>query len=386
MVKNIEVKEYIRDETSDFNVKRFRIGTLDIDRPIKTIDAKNLTKELFIEEKKSFPKVIFEHSKLVNTNTIAHVLSEGEDKQIKKLFGFEKWMDEHPYVISQTFNFNPYGEFNSIETISGYFDYCYTFSAPIVLIPNIKITTKEKLPIITIDDYLKFVEEVYHLLDYKNKKPIFVPVSLKFGIKDIERLVKEYIKKEFFNIWFDFEGSAVTKPKIARIRSFLRKVDNNGRMYDIVIFSTNIKREIISNPKSEKSPSSDILTSLIGSNLIGVNRDPRRPPGGDLNKDELAKLKEHKARVFDPSTYYYLKVASSNYDIKTRNLLMRSPQRNILFNAKLLDEELGAQTEYFLRERNIKEYITKKPMIKEYKKGELIKDLFSKDKKITEWL
>jgi len=389
MVKNIEIKECISDKKSDFNVKRFRIGTLDIDRPIKTIDAKSLTKELFIKEGKNFPKVIFEHSKLVDIATINRVLSEREDKQIKKLFGFEEWMDKYPYIISQTFRFNPYTEFNHIEKISGYFEYYYTFSAPIALIPNIKIErydiiTKKKLPIITIDKYLKFVGEVYHLLDYKNKKPVFVPVSLKFGIDDIKRLVKEYIKKEFLNIWFDFEGAAVTKPKIARIRAFLREVDSNGRLDDIITFSTNIKREIISNPKSDKTPSSDIIASIIGSNLVGVNREPPRPIGTPLSKEELVELRKHKARVFDASTYYYSKVDTSSYDAKTRNSLM-IPKRNILFNSKLLDEELVVQTEYFLKEMSIEKYITKKPMISEYKGGELKKVLFPKEIKITEW-
>ncbi|NCN65605.1 MAG: hypothetical protein GW779_06145 [Candidatus Altiarchaeum hamiconexum] len=298
-------------------------------------------------------------------------------------------MDKYPYIISQTFRFNPYTEFNHIEKISGYFEYYYTFSAPIALIPNIKIErydiiTKKKLPIITIDKYLKFVGEVYHLLDYKNKKPVFVPVSLKFGIDDIKRLVKEYIKKEFLNIWFDFEGAAVTKPKIARIRAFLREVDSNGRLDDIITFSTNIKREIISNPKSDKTPSSDIIASIIGSNLVGVNREPPRPIGTPLSKEELVELRKHKARVFDASTYYYSKVDTSSYDAKTRNLLM-IPKRNILFNSKLLDEELVVQTEYFLKEMSIEKYITKKPMISEYKGGELKKVLFPKEIKITEW-
>ena len=57
MVKNIEVKEAITDRNSEFNVKRFRIGTLEIDRPTKVIDAKKLTKELFMQEKKLFQKV-----------------------------------------------------------------------------------------------------------------------------------------------------------------------------------------------------------------------------------------------------------------------------------------------------------------------------------------
>jgi hypothetical protein len=262
-------------------------------------------------------------------------------------------------------------------------------SDPILLIPNIKIEkydpkTRKKILIISCDKYLKFVNDAYHILDYKNKKPLFVPVSLKLGINDIKTLAKEYIKKEYFNIWFDFEGSAITKPKIARIRAFLRVFDENDRIKEIIVHSTNIKREIISNLKSEKSPSSDILASVIGSNLIGVNREPPRRISTPLSKEEVAELRKHKARVFDPSTYYYWKVESSSYDAEKRRQLMNL-RYNILFNSKLIDEELISQKEYFLKERTIKEYISQKPMIKEYKKGELIKDLFQKEAKITDW-
>jgi hypothetical protein len=389
MVKNIEIKETITDRTSEFSVKKFRIGTLEIDRPTKVIDAKKITKELFKEEKNLFQTILLENSKLVDLKSINRIVSETEDKQIKRLFGFEKWFSEYPHLISPTFVFNPYKEFESLEKISGYFEYYYIFSDPILLVPNIKIEkydlkTNKKNIVITIDKYLKFVNEACHILDYKNKKPIFVPVSLKLGINDIKRLAKEYIKSEYFNIWFDFEGSAITKPKIARIRAFLKEFDKNGRINDIIVYSTNIKREIISNIKSEKSPSSDILASLIGSNLIGVNREPPRPTIPPLSREERVELKKHKARIFDPSIYYYLKVEASNYDIKKRNQLMNE-RYNSLFNSKLLDDEFISQTEYFLKESSIKRYITKKSMIKDYKKGRLIKDLFQKEAKITDW-
>lgn len=391
MVKNIEIKETILDKTSGFNVKRFRIGTIEIDRPTKVIDAKKITRGLFEKEKRLFQKILLENSRSVKPQLINRILYETDDKQIKRMFGFEEWQSKYAYTISPTFAFNPYKEFESLEKISGYFEYYHNFSDPILLTPNIKIerydpAINKKIIIININEYLKFVNEAYHILDYRNKKPIFVPVSLKLGINDIKKLAKEYIKKEYFNIWFDFEGSAITKPKIARIRGFLREFEENRRIEDIIIYSTNLKREIISNIKSEKSPSSDILTSIIGSNLIGVNREPPKPISlPPLSKEELVELRKHKARVFDPSTYYYLKVEASNYDIKKRNQLM-SEGYNILFNSKLLDNEFIFQTEYFLKELNIKKYITTKSMINEYKRGELIKDLFREEARIIDWL
>lgn len=388
LATNIDVKESIYDEKSDFNIKKFKIGSVRIDRPIKTIDAKVVKKDDIERIIKNFSTPIFEYSKVVNLKAINNILRETNDIKIKKFFGFKTWMVKYPYIFTHTFTFNPYVEFENVDDISGYFYYYYDFSDPILLIPSIKIerydiVTKKKIPIISIDDYIKFVNDVYHLLDYKNKKPIFVPVSLRFGINDIKKLAKYYIKNDFLCVWFDFEGSAITKPKISRIRAFVREYERIERLDNLVIYSTNIKREIISNLKSEKTPASDVLISLTGSNLVGVNREPPRPIGITLSNEERKELRKHKARVFDPSTYYYTKVAK--YNSHAYDLLMRQSY-NILFNSQLLDTEFKIQTEHLLETGELEEYITKKQMIKEYKRGELGKVLFHKKvKKITEW-
>lgn len=388
MATNIDVKESIYDEKSDFNIKKFKIGSVRIDRPIKTINAKVVKKDDIERIIKNFSTPIFEYSKVVNLKAINNILRETNDIKIKKFFGFKTWMVKYPYIFTHTFTFNPYVEFENVDDISGYFYYYYDFSDPILLIPNIKIerydmVTKKKIPIISIDDYIKFVNDVYRLLDYKNKKPIFVPVSLRFGMNDIKKLAKYYIKNDFLCVWFDFEGSAITKPKISRIRAFVREYERVERLDNLVIYSTNIKREIISNLKSEKTPASDVLTSLTGSNLVGVNREPPRPIGITLSNEERKELRKHKARVFDRSTYYYTKVAK--YNSHAYDLLMRQSY-NILFNSQLLDTEFRTQTEHLLETGELEEYITKKQMIKEYKRGELGKVLFHKKvKKITEW-
>jgi len=43
-----------------------------------------------------------------------------------------------------------------------------------------------------------------------------------------------------------------------------------------LVFATNIKREIISNQKGDKSPASDVLGMICGANFVGVDRDPMR--------------------------------------------------------------------------------------------------------------
>jgi len=396
MVKDINIKEAIMDKTSHFNIKRFRVGNLSINGPTKIIDIRDTTQDLFNRERKKFENIILENSKLVLKDTIKKVLQESNDQKVKQQFGYREWMSKYAFIISQTFKFNPYHYYDKIEKISEYFDYYYEFSNPILLIPNIKIekyitekdksgkTKTKKIKIMTLEDYIKFIDETYDILNYKNKKPIFVPISLKFGITDIKKLAQEFIKKEYFNIWIDFEGSAISKTKIARIRAFWRQFDEKLRTKDIIIYSTNVKREIISNKYDDESPSSDILASMIGSNLIGVNREPLRIPNRALSPEELLELKLHKARIFDSETYYYLKLKAVNLNKNQQKNLMK-PNFNKIFNSGLLENEFKNQSRYFLDHNEIEGYISNKEMIKNYKDGELKHDLFHKDVKITSW-
>jgi len=392
MVRTIKIKESVIDKNSEFNLKRFRIGNLHFDKPCKILDAKNLTNQLLTNVPDLIEKPIFETSKAITAKTIKKTLDESNDKKIRQIFDYKKWLSNYPKIISLTFRFNPFTDFEKIKQISGFFDYLYEFSDPILLIPNIKITKydnekKQNQMIIDVEGYLKYVDEAYQILNFKNEKPIFTPISLRFGIEDIKKIVTEYLKKENFYLWFDFEGSAITKPKIARIRAILREIHYQKRFDDIILYSTNIKREIISNPKSIKSPSSDVLASLMGANLIGVNKEPQRPMNVSLSREELQEIKKHKARVFDPESYYYWKLDSSPYEKSTIELL-KNVKYNILFNSKLLNDEFKAQTESFLKDLSVKDYISNKNMIKEYKEGELINLLFQKRYKkveITDW-
>lgn len=414
MSKNIYVKEAIFDKTSDFNVKRFKLGNIDIERPTKILDAKKINKPLFEEEKQHLTNVLFETSKIIEAESIAKLLHQSNTSRVRDWFGLKEWIIQYPHTLSLTFDFNPYTHYQKIDDLSGFFNYYYEFSDTVLLVPNVKIEKYERttdfetkkikgksVPIMAVDKYMQYVDEAYHILDEKNHKPIFVPLSLRLSIDDIKQVAEEYVKKEFYNIWIDFEGSATTiRARRARIREFLLHMKKLGRLDEIVIYSTNIKREIISNPIVGESPSSDVLTSVIGANLIGVNREPRgfgepidktlpmeeQQKLKDEQKKKIFEMKEHKARVFNPSSYYYCKVKEMGFNDSDYANFMNE-KYNILHNALLLDSEFKSQTEYFLGKGNhsIEKYITDKPMIKQYQKGELAKTLFNVEKKVTDW-
>lgn len=397
-----EIKEKTVDKESFFNYTKARIGNLKLDRNVKVIDGKYLTKNVFDEKKKYLENTIFETSKTVESNTIRNLLQEEETSKINSIMGINKWQkDEFPVILSHTLKFNPYKEFGKLESISGYFNYYHSYSNTLLLVPNIKhdaypvIDGKTKrINIIDVEGYLKFVKESYEILNYKNGLDIFVPLSLKFGITDIKTIANEYIKNEYFNIWIDFESSSLLEPKIAQIKEFLGVYDDRGYFDKTIIYATNIKREITSHKMDIKTPASDILTAITGANIIGVNRDPLGRASKDkyqglsseekkaLQKNEREELIKHKRRIFDPVSYYYYKFESIPSHIDKNIVSASNEHANVSYaNAILLDRELKNQTDYFLENSNVKGLIQNKEMIRNYENGKLVKSLFQKDTK-----
>ena len=396
---SLEIRETINDPESDFAVKRFRIGNLSIEGPVKTVDAKNVTRWMFEKEKPAFDTAILETAKTIKPESVDSLLKETEDRKIRDRFGFAQWFSNYPNMLTYTFDFSPYDVYGDLDTISGFFDYYHTYSDTAVFVPNIRVQKRmygevngrtkliQTIQRMTLKDYRRYVEEAYEILNFRNKKPIFVPIPLEFGMEGVKDLAEYYIKKGFHNAWADFQSSPITdRTKLALIRQFQRIFEGHKRLDDLVIHSTNIRREIILHSREELSPSSDILAPVIGTDLVGVNRNPPAPQErGDepLSKEERLELWRHKARVFDSSSYYYVKAHMSSYDQEKIDELMNK-KYNILFNSRLLNEELNVQKERFLDELSIRPYISNKPMVDTYRDGELKGILFEGGKKVTD--
>ncbi len=117
--------------------------------------------------------------------------------------------------------------------------------------------------------------------------------------------MEEYLKREYFYIWIDFEGSPINKKSLGILRNLFRMIDNEECTNDIILYFTNIRREIISHVNDPKTPASDILSTLSGSNIVGVNKEPKRYV--DAPKFNKEQLRVHKARIFSSRSYYYIK-------------------------------------------------------------------------------
>ena len=344
---DINIKESIPDKGSFFNIKRFSLRGLGNNFLRKTIDIKDTGKGI-IENLKELKTrdALFEKSKVIKNFQVISNLMQEEDSKVNSFFSKKAWLNDRFTVFNSILKFNPYAHIKKLEEIEGFLHYYYTYSKNILLIPNIQ---KDKVPyengkaqkketIITLKEYIRFVEEMHEFFSQMNNKPIFVPVSLRFNIKELKELIEYYLKKEFFYLWVDFEAknadisNDIIHSKIRQINTILR----NSKNYDkCLVFMTNIRREIIANIKDDKSPASDILGTLCGANLVGVNRSPQIFFEG--MKEKTQEVREHKAREFDKDSYYYL--------VKKGQMI--SKPLNITNNSIKLGSEFDSQKEYF---------------------------------------
>jgi len=379
---DINIKEVIPDKNSFFNIKRFRIGNLNQDFLMKTIDIPNTSKKLWQTNKDLREnKLIFEKTKTIKKfEDMQSLLNESDEKKINSYFDKKTWLDDIFTIFHATLKFNPYKHVKKLSEIEGFWHYYYTYSKDVLLIPNVvkdrtpyeEDKPQKKEQIISFDEYVKFVDELYQFFQQMNNKHIFVPISLRFNITEIKKLVEHYLSKEYFYYWIDFESrpadpsNSAIYAKIRQINSLLR---NSPQFDKCVLFITNLRREIISNLKDENSPASDILGTLCGANIVGVNRESTKyfPE----MKDKPIKIIQHKARLFDPETYYYKMLEGHSLNKAV----------NITENSVRVANEFDKQRENFLEKLDIQNYLKKKKMLNQYNNGKILKSILIKEEK-----
>jgi hypothetical protein len=380
MVSDINISETVEDKKSWFNIKRFKIGNNHFEKPEKCLDIKTLEYVTYRNLKRGFK--FYEATKLVpRFKNLVKLYNTDDDQLVDKFFYKKNWLSDAPNVINFTFEFNPFLHVNTIEDMSWFFNQYYPYSRLILTVPNIRIKRyfrKEPVQVIDFDNYIKFVDSAFDILDEKNNKPIFVPVSMRMGMRKLTELIEHYLKEERYYYWFDFEGKSISARNMGKLRHVFRDIKNSGNFNNVISYFTNVKREILSNSNEPTSVASDALCAVAGANLIGVNREPRRyytpkPPRDTGIEDSLRVPSpvdpSHKARIFDRETYYYVKTSNADLFKKTRYVPV---------NAARLNAEFGTQSEYFLENQNIETLLDTKIMFKDEKAGNVLKALTSK--------
>jgi len=391
MTTALNIKEAILDKDSEFNIKRFKLSGITIDRPIKVLNVNSIAQKTVEEQRKALEKytLFYEISSTLRESTVNTILDEDENGKITRLLRYKRWAS--PLILAYTLSFNPLRSqiLEGLKDLSGFLSYYYAYSSVALLVPNMKVkknipvekdpetgkTKYKSIRIANLDDYITYVDWSVEKLDSKNTKPIFVPVSLKFGMRDLVKLAEHYIKKEYFNIWIDFESGLPSPQNIGKIRRFLEVFRENKRLEDIVVYATNLNREFESSPQLTLTPGTDPVTTLTGANLIGGNKGKGVPDDKSPKPQKPGELLEYKARLFDLDTYYYLHPKLIK-DPKLKKILLMK-EYNIMLNTLRINVELMNQTEYFLENQEIQPYAEQKQMLKEYREGDLLKALFS---------
>lgn len=375
---DINIVETIEDKKSWFNIKRFKIGSADFQKPEKSLDIKKLDRLTYRSIRTSFQ--FYEATKIIwNYDSVLKIFN-AEDEQINKFFYKGDWLNSAQNVINLTFQFNPYNHVKSMNNLSWFFHHYYPYSKLFMTVPNIRTKKSVKVgkstkpvKIIGLTDYEKFVDETYKILNDKNNKPIFVPISMKFNTQELTELINHYLKCDRYYYWFDFEGRAINESSLGRLRHIFTTLKDSGRFKNMVVYFSNVKREKTANSNEDTSVSSDALSAVAGANLIGVNREPLPPPPIiDINGKKVEPPPidpSHKARLFDRETYYYFKT-------KDKNLFDK--RKYVPLNAAKLNAEFTSQSEYFLEHHEIESLLNQKSMFKDEKAGTILHDLTSR--------
>jgi hypothetical protein len=86
------------------------------------------------------------------------------------------------------------------------------------------------------------------------------------------------------------------------------------------------------------------LSTIIGANIIGINREPPKNIKNKAHRLTNDSIRRHKARIFDSESYYYIRNQQNSTFTK---------QHNISYNSVELDKEFQKQSDFFLSEHNI---------------------------------
>ncbi len=162
---------------------------------------------------------------------------------------------------------------------------------------------------------------------------------------------------------------SVRSGTLSRIRYFFSRLSARQRFGNAVSYFTNVCRELDLNYKRDYSAASDVLNTIAGANIVGIDED--RNAFGEtftyVDKPDIPK--DYKAREFFPHSYYY--VRTTNKDLMSRAAYTSH-------NAGRLAREFETQKGYFEDEGTVVNLLSKKEMLNKYENGLMMKELREK--------
>ncbi|MDE4908791.1 hypothetical protein L0665_09245 [Methanogenium marinum] len=318
-MSSIEIRNFEADDTTQFTIKDVRFNHNTLKTPFKTLDFNDLgsLRDIRSLERRWLDKnPVIEKSQNVKKNTFEKEIDRPDAPFLSDNYDSYKRipvLSDKLILNTLTFSFNPCLIPDYEDSLSNFLD-IYHGRSDILFVPNLKVkeynqdTSKSEVAIKT-GDYLNYVGCAYDSLKFRNSKPIFIPVSTRYGVKSSEELVTEMLASGFRNFWFDLEGRSSVSVT-AQLRGFHRVVARQGLDDKVILYGSNIRREVKPHKSDSASAASDVLATPLGFDIVGVNRDTQRKWMGG-NTDYTPPPKEvtiqHKGRFFDYTTYEYVK-------------------------------------------------------------------------------
>lgn len=329
-MSHLKIDKVTEDENSLFTSKSLTFHNLTIQTPFKLLDFNNAPPVTKIEAWNNdiLNQInIVEKSKLVSEKSF---ISELDNPKANFLYDQydsyknTKGFGNKYFVNSLTLQFNPI-QIDGYKDNIDIFMQLYHCRSDLLLVPNLKVARSvngKREELVSFDDYKKYISVAYEALNFRNSKPIFVPLSLKHGVRKFQELLKEYIDSGYRYFWLDFEAAS-SYNKTPFIRSYHKLIEEKELIDKVVLYATNIRRENNPHINDITSIASDVVSSPLGIDILGVNRSPQAmikvPQGGcgsqeDKTSASFEESFNHKARFLNTDSYGYVKF--SNVDKK----------------------------------------------------------------------
>lgn len=388
-------------DTSFYRIKELEFDhpNVKIEVPYKIMEGKNLSENVVKSIVSGSLNQIFESGnylvRSVSWEKFHNVLTQGESEKTRELdsmLGIRKTLwNKCLTTVSFMFSRNPFiknffpsikGETKIIppldkESYDTFLDHIHSASSALILTPDIRI---EREKIISTDNYLKFINESVKILSEFNKKAIFVPIQVDISQKKIRKILEDYKKNGYYNLWINFKAQQIGGTYFSRVRTLLRLINEILDLDNVVLYSTHLKREVTPNIKDDYVLGSDILSQYLATDFVGINREPIRMFNKEKMDDKIRErvmkgefrskqdfekeLVLHKSRLFDPETYYYYKITKYPREFPVPNsLIVKNKEINRLVNSILLFSEIERTKRHVEEHKHVKPYLkTKKSL------------------------
>lgn len=381
---NFRVRLTEQDDETLFTSKELSLGRVSFSTPCKLLDLNNSpTVSAFqaLDQTRLGSVILAERSRFIHQDTFMREADHPEARFLADSYDTLKRpgiLENKMVVNSLTLTFNPF----TVPTPEEYLRsilHIYHGRSDLLLIPNLKVkryNERQRSEVqVQEDEFRRYVDLAYEILNFRNSKPIFVPVPLKYGVRRFQLILSEYLGTGYRNFWLDFEGSNTTS-KAPYIRTFHDIVDTKGLGEEVILYGSNIRRENNPHLPDPRCPASDFLTAPLGVDIIGVNREPQRG-GGDPGSRRtyvpppIEESTQHKGRLLDRDDYTYVKYPAhtrsdalfDKYHI-TEDLIRVNPKFYANFiNTFEINEELAHHRTLVDENESLLGYLGTKPSI-----------------------